>query len=40
MSNPYDASKGGAKAILKKIVISRPDKTGPYKGTKPVVKYE
>lgn len=39
MKNPYDAKQGGAKAMIRKVVISKPAKSGPYQTTKPTIKY-
>lgn len=36
--NPYDAGNGGAKAIKKRIIISRPATSGPYQTTKIIVR--
>lgn len=37
MNNPYDASNGGTRAMIHKVIISRPSKQGPYKVTRPIV---
>jgi hypothetical protein len=36
--NPYDASKGGSKAVRKPVIISRPAASGPYQTTKITVQ--
>lgn len=35
--NPYDASQGGTRAMIKTVVVSRPAKSGPYAISKPII---